>query len=105
MQNLLERVFLFRVGEDYGAKLGALQVSLRGINVRAERPGDQRADFGIMVRQFTRGAIGIEESRRWKEFAEKLAERGLAGRDAAGNPDGGHYFLYVGTTGSSGGTM
>ena len=90
MQNLLERLLLFRVGEYYGAKEGAVQVPLRRINLRAEGGADLRAHLRVAVRQFTGRLVGIEKLRRGQESAQLRAEGAFAGGDSAGDSDGRH---------------
>ncbi len=69
MQNLLERLFLFRVGEHYGAKLGPVQVSFRGINPVAKSGVIQIPHLRVTIRQFPRRLVRIEKHRPRQEPA------------------------------------
>jgi hypothetical protein len=87
MQNLLKRAFLFRVGENYGAKLGAIQVSAGGINLGPEALANRGSRFGITVGQLARCDIGIEKLSVPQKLAELRSEGALSCRYATGDAD------------------
>ena len=61
VEDLLERALLFRLGKDYGAKGGAIQLPRRRKNPGAELCAQQRPHLRILIRQRMRRPIGIEK--------------------------------------------
>jgi hypothetical protein len=86
MQDLLQRAFLFRVGEHYGADRFAVQVSLGRISRGAELRFDKAPYFLVRVRQVPRRLVRVEKGRLWGQLAQKLAKarlpRGNPARDS-----------------------
>jgi len=82
MQDLLQRAFLFRVGEDYRANLRPVQVAVLRIDRGPEFPCDQGPHLRIVPRQVARGLVRIKERGRGNDFAQTFAE----GRLSRGNP-------------------
>ncbi len=75
MQDLLQRAFLFRVGEDYGADRLPVQVPARGISRGAEFRLDQAPDLRIAIansraaRSASKNvASGASSRRHWQKL-------------------------------------
>ena len=76
MQDLLQRAFLFRVGEHYGAQSGP-DSSRRWQN---KSPGqipraDQLPHLRIALRQIARGLVGIKKCRGGKKLAADIRKK------------------------------
>ena len=82
MQDLLQRAFLFRVGEDYRAKLPPVQVAACRLNPRPKVTRNESPYLRIALGQSARRVVRIKKGRGGNNLAETVAK----GRLTRGNP-------------------
>src|SRR5207249_2645769 len=90
MQDLLQRAFLFRVGEYYRAHLGSIQVATCRKNCRAKFAPNQLSDFRIVLHQTVRSLVRVKKRRGRNDLEETFAKSRLAGGNSARNSDDWH---------------
>src|ERR1700730_10886982 len=86
MENLLERALFGRVLEDYRPKSLPIQVSAREISFRTELAHELLPDLRVN-HKFPRRLVGIKKLGGRANFFQTFAERRLAGRDSASDPN------------------
>jgi hypothetical protein len=90
MQDLLQRAFLSRVGEDYGPDRPPIQASGYRINRGAELLLDESPHLRVAVRQLPRCRVRIEKLGTGRKLAQRLHEARLPGGNPARYSDGWH---------------
>src|ERR1043166_2264340 len=93
MQDLLQRAFLFRVGEYYRAHLASIQVTTRRKNRGAKFAPNQLPDFRIVLRQITRSLVRVKKGRGRDDLAQAFAKARLAGGNPTRNSDDWHAII------------
>src|SRR6476619_2752952 len=92
MQDLLERAFLVRVGEHYGANLLSIQAFVPGVSPRAKLLLDQSPHLRVSVSEIPGRDIRIKKPRLRSNLSETGDETRFPGGNSAGDPDGWHFF-------------
>ena len=90
MQDLLQRAFLFRVGEYYRAHFGPIQAAIGRKNLRAKLLPDQLPHLGVPLREVVGRLVRVKEGCCGNEFAQALRKSRFSGGDPTRNPNGRH---------------